>query len=523
MIRFASWAIAFFLLAAAIWAVDLVVFDYSKNFVHPNNWSAILLRSVGNGLTVDWSDILNAMAPGLIGESRPRFLTYLIEGFDYKIRLRLDEYVSIPPTFRPIMWVLHLLVAPFLLFRLVLNLGSDRLAATTAIAVYVSSIGFLSGIAMALAPGKSLATASLISSMYFLSTVDRENPDTKFKNARILTIAASLLSIFLGLFIDEVALFAFVLLPILFWPLFWNRSTPVRSGRPDWTSIALFILPAAAFLIFVVVVLPSFYEQQFGRRFDYLGNAFAIGESSVGAKSMLDGPHGVFGTEIVWTNFKNLLGVALVPIQISPLNSQGAADLTLTQSSNIAQFLALGLFFGAMAACAAVSNKQAVWLRRALLVTAVFVVLMTLLSIRHYPVLIGYYYGAGISMFMALLVGLAIAAVGHKRAALRFLAILAAAPIVFFQINNFMFVNERWRFHHYETIARPMYAREFRLLRDEVTGSELSAIRSAWKAGALESYLGENGISVGAIHLVYELRTIDRLKGSGVSANQPAR
>jgi len=59
-----------------------------------------------------------------------------------------------------------------------------------------------------------------------------------------------------------------------------------------------------------------------------------------------------------------------------------------------------------------------------------------------------------------------------------------------------------------------MHAREYNLnLSDkEVSSDELFAIRSAWKEGKLESYLSHHAISVWAIYLVYELRTIDRLR-----------
>lgn len=502
-----SWIVSLLLLAIAIGVIALLVFDYSKSFVHPTDFLDILARSVSNGLSVDWDDLKNSIAQWGPEESRPRFLAFLVEGFDTKLRLFLYNFIMLPATLWPIAWLFQIVVGPVFLFRLVRNLGGDRTASTVTVAIYLSSIGFLSGIAMAFIPGKALVTVSLIIAMYSLSSIRQ----AKFSDAPPATIAAALLSVFAGLFLDEVGLFAFVLLPIMFWRLFWDPGAHPIGRKPDWSGIALCAIPGVAFLALVVVVIPSFYEQLFHRPFDYLGNVFAVGVGSLGAESVFVGPHGTFGWEILWEDFANLFGISLVPVQMSPFTTDNPQDIGLVQVGNVPKLVGIAAFFGPVAICAARRSKAAQWLRRVMITTVVFVVLMTLLSIRHNPLIIGYYYGASFSLFIALLVGLAVAAAGRMGPAWRLAGVLAAGLIVFVQINNFMFVNDRWRVLHYQYAVRSIAAREFNLSDNEVSRGELFAIRSAWKENKLEPYLSGHAISVGAVYLAYELRAIDRL------------
>jgi hypothetical protein len=507
----AAWIGSVLLLAVTVGAIAVIVFDLSKNFVHPTNWQDVLARSTSNGLSMRWSDLRISIGQWGPEESRPRFLAFLIQAYDHKLRLFLHHYVSLPPTFWPIAWLLQGVIAPIALFRLLRNLGGDRTASTAGVAVYMSSIGFLSGFSMAFIPGKSLVTVSLIIAMYLLSSISKDGKN-KFSDAPPATIAAVLVTVFLGLFLDEVGVFAFVLLPIMFWHLFWDNDARPISGKPDWKGIALCAIPAVIFLAVVVFVIPPLYRHLYHQAFDYLGNVFAVGIGSLGAKSVFVGPHGTFGWAIIWQNFTNLFGLTLVPVQLSPFTNPALNNPNVIQTSNAPQLLGLAAFFVALGACAMARSKPAVALRGALIATVVFLVLMTLLSIRHNPTLSGYYYGATISLFIALLVGLALAVINSKGTAWRLAGVAAAALIVGVQINNFWFVNERWKLAHDENVSRRLLASQFKLSTGQATGSELSAIRSAWKDGKLEAYLRDHEVSVGGAILAHEFRTIDRLR-----------
>jgi len=502
-------------LGVALGAMVVIIFNPARTFVHPTNFEDILGRTVSNGLSLRLSDFAHAIDQWGPSESRPRFLAALIEEYDLKLRLLLDQYLTLPLTWRPISWLLLVFVGPIFLFRLLRNLKCDLAAATAGVAVYVSSTGFLSGLTMAFIPGKGLTTVALIMAMYFLSEIAKSCRGVRFSEAPTRVIIGATLTVFLGLFLDEVGLFAFVVLPILFWPLFFD---PHKLGlsKLDWKGIGICALPGLAFLLIVVVIVPSFYPLLFHRPFDYLGNVFAVGIGAQGAQSMFVGPHGSFGWPILWQDFTNLFGVSLVPLQVSPFTTQDPQDAVLIQTTNLPQLLGLGLFFGALAAGALLRNPLAAWLRRALLATGAFIVLMTLLSIRHNPVIIGYYYGASVSLFTALLVGLGIAAVGHGRPLWYLWGVAAAGAITYVQLDNFILINDRWRTLHYEYVVRPMVVHEFTLSNNDVSWAEMSDIRRAWKHGGLETYLKDHAVSVGAVPLIAELRAIDRFRSPRV-------
>ena len=157
-------------------------------------------------------------------------------------------------------------------------------------------------------------------------------------------------------------------------------------------------------------------------------------------------------------------------------------------------------------------SPPARWLRRTLVASLVFAILMTWLSIRDNPIIIGYYYGSDIAVFLALLVSLAVAALAELGGGLRLVGTIVALGIVLVQLNNFFFVNERWRTLHVETAIRPAVEKQFKVSQDEASWSELGKIWSVWKAGGLEAYLSDHAIPPAASYLIYELRAIDQFR-----------
>lgn len=512
--HYVAWAGVLVLLAVAVGATVYSIFDPTKSFVHPTYLDSIVPRAVSTGSWIQWMDLANSILQFGPEESRPRVLAILVDLWDIKLRLLLHRFFLIPPTFIPIAWFAHVIVAPILLYKLMRNLGGDRIAAIVASAVFLTTTGFQSGLTMLFIPGKSLVTVALLVAMYALSTISRTGPAARFSDAPRATKWIAVIAVLFGLFLDEVGIFAFVLLPIMFWPLYWNNAAPTFGQKLDWRGIAICSIPAVVFLVSVLVLIPVFYRSFFNSSFDYLGNVLVYGVGSLGAKSVFVGPHGTFGWPIIWQNFTNFFGLTVVPVQVSPFSNQVPDDINLIQVSNLPQSLGIAAFFGIAILCSATRSTAAVWLRRTLLATLVFVVLMTLLSIRHNPIIVGFYYGASISLFIALLVGLMAAAIGQNGGAWRIIAVALPAIVMMVQLNNFEAVNHRWRFLHNELALRGANEKQIRLLPKgtEVGRQELATIRSAWKDGKLESFLKDNAISAGAIYLVYELRAADRLR-----------
>ncbi len=76
------------------------------------------------------------------GYSRARFLARVFEIIDFKTRLWLFNYLPPHPSIT-FTGLLSLLLAPFLLFKMIYNLTSSRKAAWMGISLYCVSTGFL--------------------------------------------------------------------------------------------------------------------------------------------------------------------------------------------------------------------------------------------------------------------------------------------------------------------------------------------------------------------------------------------
>ena len=115
-------------LVAAVACFLLTIVDYGNLFVHPDNHQFILKESLRDGLAIGPRDLVNSMQLRAEGESRPRWLTYLLLSIDQKLRLWLYDWLPTHPTLAPVSWLLQLVVAPYCLYRLLVNLTEDRLA-----------------------------------------------------------------------------------------------------------------------------------------------------------------------------------------------------------------------------------------------------------------------------------------------------------------------------------------------------------------------------------------------------------
>jgi hypothetical protein len=489
-------------------------------FIHPDFHDNILQEAVINGPGLQTSDVLNAMQPRAPEEFRPRFVAYGLMTVDQKLRLILHDYVPIPGTFLPIAWLLQLILAPYLLYRLIVNLASDRRAAFAAVVVYGTSIGFLSGLGMLLLQGKVLAGLGYIAALHLTSRIRRNAEAAQLmyevpgweKHALVAVM-------FTSCFLDEMALFVFVLVPVMFPDLFYPRTAAsAGSGKPRRILInaGVYALSGIAFLFFVLVITPYVWKTKFGRGFEYLQNALAIGQHTYGAKSMFVGPNGVFGLGQIYDNLMTLFGLSLVPHQISEFVRSPFGAYPGSQVVNLPKLAILAAFVGFVGHVAwSATGPAVVYLRRVLLATALFIVFLCLVMIRQFPIVTGYYYGAPFAVMFALLVGLAVASVRHWRPAWQSATALLVLVISLIQIDNFIPIHAGWRYTHYEIVARPRYEKQFKLSDKAVTGDELRAIRAAWQRGELKRYLAENELSTGAIYLVVELRTIDRFKLAG--------
>ena len=494
--------------------------DYRSLFVHPEWHMRVLPESLRNGIAIGPNDLLNAMQPQAAGESRPRWLTYLIVGIDQKLRVWIDDWAPVHPTLAPLAWLLQLVVTPYLLYRLLMNLTEDRAASLAGLAVYLSSNGFLSGFSMLFLPGKTLSNLIFVGALYAASVATRKlRPGQSLVEAPGWSKWVMLLVLFVGLFIDELPIAAFLIVPAVFWMYIlppWPWTVPSRLRTLARTA-AFFALPMAAFLVVVLVVAPPIIERRFKTRFDFLGDSLRSAGGEQAGGSLLDGKVPLTPS-IVLENFTNLFGLSLSPWFVSPLVQSPHGDFPGSQTSNLPQVALLLDFFGACAFVILRTRTMLRWRLLGLLLTLpFFFFFLSLIMVRHIPIVTGYYYGAGFASLFALLVGMLVAGLSLAAPALRPLAALVALGIVVVQIVNFIPINAGWVVTHDGQVTTAMLSRQppevqaATPIREPgvLTATELRAIWDAWHDGQLDAYLSREGVSGAAAYEVFELRALD--------------
>ena len=103
-------------------------------------------------------------------------------------------------------------------------------------------------------------------------------------------------------------------------------------------------------------------------------------------------------------------GLSLVPWFVSPLILTVNGTFPSGQETNLPKVVLLIAFFGiAIVVAWRRSGPLAVHLRGLLAALPIFILFLSLLMVRHIPVVTGYYYGAIFASLFALLVGLLMA------------------------------------------------------------------------------------------------------------------
>src|SRR5262249_4683714 len=196
------------------------------------------------------------------------------------------------------------------------------------VAIFLSSVGSLSGFTCFFMPGKNLTSTVFLATLLLASEVRKAAPPGRLLFLGGRAKAAALLAVlFLGLFLDEFTALAFGLIPIMFPELFW----PPKRGR--WWDAAknacVFLSPFALFLALVVWLVPVLTVRYLGYRFDFLGSVLSYSDVA------RPGPH-MSPAKLALENFLSLFGTSLVPDALSKLlpdASSTAANL-LKQENN---------------------------------------------------------------------------------------------------------------------------------------------------------------------------------------------
>ncbi len=239
---------AVFVIAAAF--VLTVLFRYNNPWMHPEVPWRDIPNVMSTGETLLLSDLLRAFdCWKLDGVSRTRFLSYLFQICNIKLRIRLWNFLPPHPSFS-LTWLFSLVLSPLLLFKLVHNLTRSRDAAWASLSLYVLSTGFLSGVLLLFHPGKPLANFFLILCLYLASRISVHRAGEKRSSGAGKAAFPVLLgAVFLAFFTDEVAWYIFILVPVVFPEIF----RPVKKRILAVVSyFSIFIL----FLFFITFIVP---------------------------------------------------------------------------------------------------------------------------------------------------------------------------------------------------------------------------------------------------------------------------
>jgi hypothetical protein len=492
-----------------------MVLSYDNTFVHLDFYRHVLPETLRDGLPLQWRDVVNLFQPRETREFQPHFLSDLIAVLDQKARLFLYDTVLVLPAFSPIAWAIELLIGPYFLFRAVENLTDDRRAAIAATTVYLSTLGFLSGFTMALLPGKNLSNVIVILCIYLGSAIAKETAGRRqwlYQSAGARKYLL-LLVIFAGLFVDEMSIFAFFLMPILFPQLFFPNGLRFADLNRMLANGIFLALPGVMFLGIVLFVVPEITQKYFGFRPDYLGSRLSAGL------------YGNFSWWLVYQNAKTLFGFAAVPDDLSRFISYPKTYPGM-QTSNLFKWVFLVLVIAAAGALSLHGKDPARrYLRTMPVLFFALFLFLTVLSVRTIPIVTGYYYGSIFSVLFAIFAGLCYGALSPMRPSLRTAAAVGILYLVVVGITNFGKVSRGWAHWHNEELTRGTFQTTLQLAgQRKLQRKELLAIWQAWKDGAISRYLDENAVSSSAVYLLAELQALDLVRsGKTPPRNLPVR
>ena len=534
----------FLIILAAVLAISnllWVILAYRNLSVHPHVIYDIMPYFTKDGIGFTWHDLVKPFQEmGNPGEYRPRFLTYLISLVDIKLQLFSYQYFLVHPT-ASISWILSLFIAPVYLYKLLRHFTHSTKAQVAGIIVYLSSMGFLSGFSTMLVPGKMLTNTVFILSIYWMVQIQKLQTGRQlFFEVSSRYKAILFLIVFLGLFLDELSFMLFFLLPILFLELFylpvWSKDDIYRTIK----NIIYFGFPFFLFLLVVLFVVPILTEYFWNYDFRYLTSLSGASETAKGAKAFFTNACGDSLLVALYKNFMNLFGAAMVPYQISPLipsiiPGDGCHGMFAQENTFLKSLMFLTIF-PALFFYAFRNRFQNPFTVRLIVVILVFIGLETILHKRHIPIINGYYYGGCFSVLFSILAGNLYSVAGKHLRMHRILASVGLLVLITVQINNFKTMNKTWIVSHnnwtknryglpYENwdekklrtmFDSPEIKKQYEApypVRIENTGllsrAELRRIYDSWKAGLLQEYLNQNGISSGAVYVLFYLKNID--------------
>jgi len=414
------------------------------------------------------------------GWNRPRFLSYTFYIIAIKTRLLLWNLMPPHPSLS-VVWLFSLILAPIMLFKYLRLILKDTTAALAGVAVYISACGYLSSGTMMFHPGKPLLNVIVIALLFLIARdAPAENPDRRNPGFVPSVFYGVLPLLTASLFLDEMAIFCFLILPIwsprYFFPYRFDRKNIIVCAK----NILFYLIPAGILLIMVLAVTPAIAKAAFGKTFDFFGCI----QHNLRLEQLTPG--------FLAGHFFTFFSASLVPWGILKLRFP-APEITGTADLLGAQiFYAVAVLFTAYLF---IKNKTVVFARNKILTLLVVFVLAQSFNISFHiqriP-LTGYYYGAVFSVMFASLSGLVILLLREKVRFGRLLAPVILGYVVVMQSMNFLVINNSWRIHSDWKMAVSIPSRDLNTIKGRVVALIARKLRNDIGWDYKSSYIRDN-------------------------------
>jgi hypothetical protein len=502
--RFSLAALLLFLISAVL--LGHVLFDPAKSWVQ-SDYAVHLPRSMQNGTALQpLSDLLNTIATSASLDQRARFLPYFLITIDQKLRLMLEELLPLLPAFNPVLWLLHGIVGPFLLFRYVATATESRAAGWTALAVYLTSPGFLYVFTMNWLPQKALVNLGFIVVLWLGARIAArlQNGAPLFGGAPLPR--AMLLAAMLALFLtDEYGFFCIILVVVMFWWRFVRVAQDAERSLPSTLgNLGVLLTPVGVFAVLMLAIVPLLARKLYGVHFSY-SHALATG-----AHRAAEGGSGAWLRQILIMpaeNLVNLLGISFVPYDLSGLSGAfpphfGVQSLGAAHAVAIAALLgAVGVALRRASRDSADAPRRRIW--PAIAAYVLLVSFVSWLALAHQTRMInGFYYGGPIAVAFAVLIAF-VARYATGRARIGAFALVGWIVVV--QYLNFDRLNAIWStgsdayvaklYRDYLPMADP---------RDKWTMADIAEIQASTRRGELDANLERRPLPPRLFYLVAE-------------------
>jgi len=409
--------------------IFIIVLDHSNSWMHPEVYplQEVILKDGAEIKLKDFYIGFNTPIFDQWGNRISRPLSHIFETIDLKLRAKLWNYITPHPSLS-LTLIFLLILSPFLLFRLLRNMGCKIDNIWFSITLYVGSSGFLSLIACYFRPAKAMTNFSIVLVLYLASKLNLKYLENENKSIPLNKFMLFYSVVFFSFFWDETApVLIFPALIVFFPKLFLN---PFRA--------LMFVLLPLFTLVSYIYVLP-FMTKFFG--FTHAG-LHKIPIALDNTVTDWVGDIHVFKETIIVTISESLA--------LFPLGSVDNLFWALMFKLNLVSFLILVLLAFYFMVKSSLSKKD--WI---IILKPVFILLFLIGSIGlHYVTqsLHGnsrgiYYHGSYIPLILCIFMAVYLQTIRKFR-------IMFTISLIFFvpvSMYKFYYTNNYYRYVHYYT------------------------------------------------------------------------